>query len=179
MTAAVFSTISATEIWAVPMAVQLGYDPVLTQPANNGDATLAAWAAAAINSYNADFNSGPDLPALPAWGFNANQGGAAAAGFSFDRGAKNPSFFLPANSYVILNWGGSNIDNGTLSTLFYIPTTDEYTFTASSNAKGGLSSIHVYGAPPTGPDVPDSGSSLTLVGVALLSLEALRRRLKR
>jgi hypothetical protein len=172
------AALCASTVRAVTTYVQLAYTPVTTQPSSNGDVELATWAAATITDYNANHNAGPDLPALPALSFKVDQNGPGPAGFTFGTGVSNISLNLTGNTYIIVSWGGSLIDNGTANNLYYIPATDTYDFTAAPNASGGLSSLHIYGGDTPGPGVPDGGASIALLAIGLLGLEGARRKLK-
>jgi hypothetical protein len=176
----------ATALWstsahAVSSAIQIAYTPVTTQPDNNGDDTLAAWASGAITTYNNLYNAGPDLPALPALAFKVNPGDPTPVGFTFGFGVTSISLNLTGNTYIILGWGGTDIpnDSGTAINLYYIPTSDTYDFTAQPNASGGLSSIHVYGGGTPGDSVPDAGATIALLSIGLAGIEAARRKLRR
>jgi hypothetical protein len=170
---------------AQAVAIHIAYTSAIpTQGVNNGDATLAAWATASIATYNAANN--PDLPALPATGFTVLQGGSGPSGFTFGANVESITLGLPVNSYLILSWGGSNLNvgNGNAENLYFINSTGSYTFQNEPNASGGLSSLHFYGNPgdvpipgtPT-PGVPDGGSTIALLGSGLVALALIRRKL--
>ena len=168
------------------VAIHLAYTAAIpTQADNNGAGSLATWASQSIATYNL---TNTDLPALPASGFTVTQGGSGPPGFTFGDNVESITLGVPANTYLILSFGGSNLNvgNGNAENLYFIDTTGFYTFLNEPNASGGLSSIHFYGNPsavpipggPVPPSVPDGGSTLALLGGALVGLAALRRLLK-
>src|SRR5688500_10996641 len=93
------------------VAIHIAYTAAIpTQGANNGDAVLAAWASQSITTYN---NANPvDLPSLPSTGFIVTQGGTGPTGFTFGANVENITLGLPANSYLILSFGDSNLNVG-------------------------------------------------------------------
>jgi hypothetical protein len=170
---------------AQAVAIHIAYTPSIpTQATTNGDAALATWASESIATYNASNN--PDLPALPTTGFKVEQGGAGPAGFTFGSDVESITLGLSANSYLILSFGGSNLNvgNGNAENLYFITSTGFYDFTNEPNASGGLSSIHFFGnpgdlpTPGTGPRVPDGGLTIAMLGFGLIGMCVLRRTLK-
>src|SRR5699024_7970843 len=138
-----------------------------------------------IATYNA--NNNPDLPSLHATGYWVAPGGSCPTGFTFASNVEKITLGLSAHSYLILSFGGSNLNvgNGNAESLYFITSTGCYDFTNEPNASGGLSSIHFYGNPnelPTpgsNPRVPDGGSSLAMLGAGLIAMAGVRRALKR
>ena len=183
----------ALGLWASTanaLPLKIAYDPVKTQPNNNGDATLKNWATASIDAYIANQYPGyQQLPDLGDLEFKITKGGGGdigpiPAGWpGFGSNVSQITLPLGAFQYVILSWGGTSIpgDHGTADILYYIGgTSGNYTFTRE-NARGGLSGVSVFGRVPTpGPhSAPDAGGSAGLLGLSLLTLAALRRRLAR
>lgn len=171
---------------AKALPIQVAYDPVLTQPSNNGIGTLTTWATNAIATYNANSYAGAPLPDLGAFAFqilptgDANSSTIPAGWPTSFPASTTMSITLPLGgyNYLILSWGGSQIpqDRGTADFLYYIGgTSGNVTFNRPDLAGGGLSGVTVFGG-STPPSVPDGGSSALLLGAGLVGVGLLRRR---
>jgi len=180
LTALTAAAILATSASAVTITVAYTADIVATQPANNGDDVLLAWAQASVNTYNASqFTS---LPSVPSLGIKTSAGGTSGGQFDFTSGTTSITLALTAGNYMLVSWGGSSlpIGNGTADMLYYIQDAGTYTFTNNGVATGGLSSLHHFGTitPSNETTVPDSGTTLMLLGGVLIGLVAVRRFLR-
>ena len=154
---------------------------------NSGNDTEKVAVRTAIAAYNTNFD--PDLPQI----FGTGTDPVLINGWSefvpktttvapfFSGGDDKTIEWTAPNTfssfYVLTKWGqgGANFDHALhfLSageTLLYNP--------GGSGAPQGLSHIAIWAADP-GNRVPDSGSSLSLLGLALICLGVLRRRISR
>ncbi len=186
-------------LWIAPFAkanpIQVAYSPVLTQTSSDGDSQILAWATASIGTYNSGALPGSPLPGapLPAIGtltFKVSQGVASGHGLNWDFG---PNVFSKTidltgfTGYIELSWGGSAlpVGNGTADYLYYVNGVGSWTFYdthsgatgdgSAALANGGLSGVRVYG----NFRVPEGGLTVAFVGLGLLGLFGLRRRLNR
>ena len=105
-----------------------------------------------------------------------------------DSGPTNPALLLPitdfAGEYIVVHYGkgsGGSNPGGSWEFFSVNPGFTSDTLPAFGNvggadsfATGGISSIRVFA-----PRVPDGGTTVTLFGLALSSLGAMRRYLKR
>jgi len=108
-----------------------------------------------------------------------------SASYTIDFFAANNNSGFPQSVTLAVNWGGTTI----FSHLFTSNTGyTEYTFTetasGSSTSLGftvsGLTGVFLFddiSVTPAGVGVPDGGSTVSLLGCALLGLAALRRKL--
>jgi hypothetical protein len=177
---AVASLLVVSTATATPILIAYS-SAIPTNPSNNG-AALAPWASASISTYNTQNST--SLPPLPAQTFFVGPGDANPIGAIYNGSTKSISLNVTGITYIVLAWGGSNVDNGTLDYLYYINgTTGNFTFTNNPTnadpawASGGLSGIHVFGTSNNTTTVPDSGFTLGLFGLAMISLGAVRARL--
>ena len=158
---------------AVPLEITHHED---SQPGNSGESTINSWIGTTVTNYNTAHD--PDLPAPGTQVFRVNSEGEADATpppaySSYPTFGDVSSILLPVGdfTYVALHWGGPG---GGQYQIFYIGDSEgSYTFTSPDGAKG-LSWYSFFGSRN---GVPDSGSTLILLGVALLGLMGFRRRL--
>lgn len=147
----------------------------------SGEGSVETWLANLVLDYN---NSNPVLdPDLPAPGnqlFGVNQGDPAPAGFpTFGDDVTSISIPTGAFDYVVFHWGGQGGGN---YEAFYIgsiggaPSNPEVFDTTVTTRGGGLSWYRLYHYTPNDPRIPDSGTSLALLGAGLLGLAAFRRQ---
>lgn len=142
-----------------------------------GDGNVGTQVNKAIASYNAVF-----LASLPDYGVgivpNAKFGSdeAPLGGLSLD-------LTLGSYNYIFLHWGGPNIDAAYKNPqLYYIGAdTGTYTFVAPWNTEPnpdkqyGLSFYSLYSEIPSS-NVPDNGSTVALLGLTMIGMVALRRK---
>lgn len=162
--------------YAGPIALNIGGSP---QPANSGQGTIEAWMLGLVTTYNAA--PSPDLPAPGVEAFRVNKGDIPPLGFpSFGNDALSISIPTGVYQYVALHWGGQG---GGVYQAYYIGdfgTDTSYTFNApGQNGLSWYDGFLLIENPPPGPKVPDSGASLSLLGIALAALLPLRRFLTR
>jgi hypothetical protein len=144
------------------------------QPADNGQATIEGWAATTVANYNIAVD--PDLPAPGLQAFRVNsipESGSTppAAYSSYPTFGDVDCLTLPVGdfTYLALHWGGTG---GGHHQLFYIGDLTGSLEFCNLQGKNGLSWYSYFG--PRG--VPDSGSTLILLGAALFGLMLFRRR---
>lgn len=163
------SLLFAAFLAATPaLAIKVDLTGYAAQPTNSGNA-IEPWMALLVSNYNA---VNADLPTTPgSQVFRVEQGDPAPNGF--------PSF--PSNiatiqipggyDYVALHWGGQG--GGTYQAFYVGGTVNNF----SSPSQNGLSWYAVFR--PNGENrVPDSGSTLILLGLAIAALAPLSRRLR-
>ena len=161
---------------AIP--IELAPSPINTNPGGQGAATVDAWLASVVTSYNT-LNS-TSLPAPGAELFRVNQGDPAHGGIpSFGSGIG--SIVLPETYlYIVLHWGGGNANDvayytgndSSASSFNFVNTL----FLNDNGQPLGLSSVTVYGERTT--RVPDGGSTMSLLGLGLAGISLLRRKMK-
>lgn len=151
-------------------------------PANAGDGVVRTWVQSLVTVYNA--KPGPNA-ALPAVGVTAVDGSNNSvdpdgAGPLPGFGAGVLSLSIPVNAYdyIALRWGGpQGTDNWQ---AFYIgKEAGSYTFNAPVSTAGsqyGLSDYRLYN-PHT--NVPDGGTTIAMLGSALVGCSALSRKLRK
>lgn len=153
------------------VAIQLAYGPINTQPANQGDTTVADWLATVVSSYNA--LTPATLPAPGPQVFRVNQNDVPPAGFpSFGGGLLELDIPAGGYNYLVLHWGGN--PNLNTTEAFYIGndgpgTTLEF----PAPGQNGLSSYSLFG-PIT--RVPDAGATALLLGFGLIALVPFTRK---
>jgi len=154
---------------AIP--IQLAYGPVNTQPANQGQATVEAWLASVVTSYNSLTSSSLPAPGLEV--FRVNTGDAAPVGYpSFGSGLLSLDFPAGDFSYLVLHWGG----NPSLNTTYACYLGNDgpgTTLTFNAPGQNGLSSYSVYHPIPR---VPDAGATALLLGLGLGALAFSARK---
>ena len=168
--------------------IQIAYGPVMTQPSNYGDGTVATWALNSIATFNTMGYEGAPLPtSLGSTSLRINQGDANPLGGVFGDSAYSITLDLSGYNYIVLSWGGSKIpgDRGTADYLYYVNGANSWTFFdshvgATGNgtaalANGGLSSVTVYGTPSKVSDAVETVGLLVL-GLLVLGMPMLRRR---
>jgi hypothetical protein len=131
-------------------------------PPNQGDGTVKNWLQALINAYNAV--NDPDLPAVqnaPAVSYEETQ-------------SKITKVEIPVAGYTYLtiHWGGKMSSDH--SQAWYLGG-DLTTLELVSPTGKGLSGYRLWNPVPV-TRVPDGGSTLTLLGIALLGVGAWARR---
>jgi anti-sigma factor RsiW len=163
---------------AVLAAVQLSATPILlntsplpgTQPANQGQQTVADWLDSLTPAVN-DIGNAADL--------SVNQGDPAPAGYPSFGANVNP-LTLPVGDYdyLVLHWGGKG---GGVDLAYDLTGCPDGSTAAFANPVGvnGLSSYRYYN-PNGGGDnhVPEAGSTAMMLGTVLASVGLLRRSKK-
>lgn len=165
---------------ALPLNISNGHDN------NYGLGSLATWAQNSIGSFNSHGHGGSWLPNLGNFSFQIpSSGGNTPSGWSTSSGHHGTmSLTLPtACDYIVIKWGGSNA-HGATDCLYYIGgACGTFTFDRPTGTHGGLPDIFVYGCNPSPspcdppPSVPDGGTTMTLLGVGMVGVAMLRRKL--
>lgn len=166
----VTAAIALASLAASASPIQLFPGVAVSEPKNNGDATVAQWVIDTVDAYNS------------AKGTSFSTANVDPTGH--DAGADTPSGplakTLPVSEYdyLVLHWGGNTKHGDVTHQLFYLGTCpDGATFEFLAPSGNGLSYYRFFGpgAPPS--SVPDGGNSLILLGAsALASGWALRRK---
>lgn len=159
-----WATISAS---AVPILLNTTPLPG-TQPANQGDQTVADWLDSLIPGGD-QIGSGANVLVDP--------GDSAPSGYpTFGSGVT--SILLPVGDYdyLVLHWGGSGGGVDYAYDLTQCLDGSSWTFRAEDGRNNGLSSYRFYN--PNGTtQVPDASSSYVLLTIGLSSLAFMRRKL--
>jgi len=130
-------------------------------PANQGEGTVRDWLQALINAYNAV--NDPDLPAV--------QNGPAVD-YTAPSGITTVVIPVAGYTYLTIHWGGKKSSDH--SQAWYLGG-DLTTLELVSPTGKGLSGYRLWNPVPV-TRVPDGGSTLTLLGIALLGVGAWTRR---
>jgi hypothetical protein len=131
---------------------------------NNGDATVFTWLKTDVTAYNA--LEGASLPTPTAMDSN---------GTPFVKLDRPPSttITLGGYDYLVLHWGGQV---GAFQIYDVTGISGDFTVPSPGGPPtiGGLSSYAFYGS--GGNPVPDGGTTLVLLGLALVGLSVFRRK---
>ena len=135
-----------------------------TQASSQGDAVVAAW----LNSLAGTSFTGSDVSV------NNNNTGAPTGYPNF--GPNTNPITLPVGDYdyLVLHWGGSGGGVDYAYDLTACADGSTFTFAPLDGRNNGLSSYRFYG--PNG-SVPDTGSTLALLGLGVCLIGAAKRRL--
>lgn len=137
-------------------------------PANQGAGTVQAWLQSLITAYNAV--NEPDLPALSA---------TPAVDFSASGNITELTINVLGYQYLTVHWGGpqKNPNNDHTQAWYLGGTLEQFQLVAPvfRGKPYGLSGYRLWNEVPV-TRVPEGGSTLTLLGLALLGLWAAARR---
>jgi hypothetical protein len=104
------------------------------------------------------------------WSFNSGaiMGFWSVGGFTFDL----------ISSHILFQGGGGVLvtGSGTISGNGFTPTLGTWSFT-TQDPSAGVPPVFSFSASTGAPGVPDSGSTVALLGVALVGVEVIRRKL--
>lgn len=144
-----------------------------------GDENVGVEVNKAIETYNAVF-----LASLPDYGVGVTPD-FKADNSVFGNNLLSIDLTLGSYNYIFLHWGGPNIDASYKNPqLYYIgDDTGTYTFNAPWNTapdpdkQYGLSFYSFYSEIPRS-NVPDGGSTVALLGLSLIGMVAVSRKVK-
>ena len=145
-----------------------------------GDENVGIQVNNAINVYNAVF-----LASLPDYGVGSTPD-FKADNSVFGTNLLSIDLTLGSYNYVFLHWGGPDIDESYKNPeLYYIGSdTGTYTFVAPWNTapdpdkQYGLSFYSFYSEVPPTSNVPDGGSTVALLGLGMIGMTVIGRRVK-
>jgi hypothetical protein len=156
---------------AVPITGNITFSGgVQFEPGNVNTATEAeSWHSVVVNGADGSFTglTGSSATFQGEWTFVLAQPALwTVGGFTFD---------LNAGSIVLQGGGFINISGtGTISGNGFTPTAGNFTFSSQNPGSHGQFSFSASGTT----SVPDGGSAVALLGIALTGIEVLRRRLR-
>jgi protein with PEP-CTERM/exosortase system signal/PEP-CTERM motif-containing protein len=168
--AAQANLINITNDLGSPASLVNDYDKGLV--GNSGQQTVFNWLSSIVDSYNTWLNPGTDL---------ADPVGSGPGGYNAFVELSNSGgpVDLTGYSYAVLHYGtgpGGIGQGGGFVALFLNDTTGLFTFPSNGsgpNGNGGISWVRLYG--PVA--VPEAGSTIALLGLALAGIGIARRKL--
>jgi hypothetical protein len=159
---------------AVPItgAITFAGGVTLDQPSVNNATEVTSWVSPTVFSASGSFaafvTTGDSVTFTPLWFFNSPAIPAfwTVDGFTFSETA----------SFVVSQGGGfvNVVGTGTISGNGFGPTTAIWTFTAQDPSAGG-----VFSFSGSSQGTPDGGATVLLLGLGLVGIEGIRRKLMR
>lgn len=139
---------------------------------NSGQQTVFNWLSSIVDSYNTWLNPGLDLP-------DPVGGGPGGYESLVELSNSGGPLNLTGFSYAVLHYGkgtGGIGQGGGFVALYLNDTTGSFTFPSNGsgpNGNGGISWVRLYG--PVVP-VPETGTTIALLGLALAGIAIARRK---